>query len=108
MIRSAVSSNVPDTSDATDVVRASENDSFLFNVSDSKAVNVYPTLANAPTQVDIIALLTHSGAHNVTWSGEWGQAHKHSIISRLDLSTLGWTEKNISIQSAHWLMPSTL
>ena len=76
----------PDNSDATDVVRTSQNDVTLIDVRDSNAVNeftppevitslnVYPTLANAPTQADVIALLTHSGARNDTWLGEWGQA----------------------------------
>ena len=72
-------------SNAADVVRASQSDATLNDVSDSNAVNVptplkviaslivYPTLANATTQAEVIALLTHSGAHNVTWSGEWGR-----------------------------------
>ena len=37
-----------------------------------------------------------------------GSNHRHSIISRLNLSPLGRAEKNISVQSAHWLMPSAL
>ena len=63
----------------SDVVRS---DATLINVTDSNAVNVptpreviaslsvYPTLANAPTQADVIVLLTHSGAHIDIWSGE--------------------------------------
>ena len=86
VIRSAVTSNVPNISNATDVVRASLSDATLINVSESNAVNVrtppeaiaslnvYPTLANAPTQADVIALLNHFGAHIKNWSGEWGQA----------------------------------
>ena len=82
MIQSAVTSDGPDISDAADVVRGSQDDTTLIDVSDSNAVNVptlpegiaslnfYPTLANAPTQADVTALLTHSGAHNVSWSGE--------------------------------------
>ena len=86
VIRSAVTSDAPDHSNATDVVRASQGNVTIIDASDSNAVNiptpqevivslnVYPTLANAPTQADVIALLTHPGAFNDTRSGEWGQA----------------------------------
>ena len=84
--RSAVRSDVPDISIATDVVRASLGDDILIDVSSSNAVNVpmplevvaalnvHPTVANTPTQADVIVLLTHSSTHNRTYLGEWGQA----------------------------------
>ena len=37
------------------------------------ASNVSPRLANAPTQADVIALLSHYDTHNKTYSGEAGQ-----------------------------------
>ena len=86
MVRSAITPDVPDNSNTTDVIRTCQNDATLIDVSDLNAMNVptppevitslnvHPTLANVPTQADFITLLTHSGAHNVTWSGEWGQA----------------------------------
>ena len=86
VVRNAATSDVPDISNATDVVRSPQGNATLIDGSDSNAVNVptppevfaslnvYQTLANALTQADVIVLLTQSGAHNKTWSGEWGQA----------------------------------
>ena len=55
---------------------------------------IYPTLANPHTQADVIALLTHSGAHFDTFSGELSQAQivdgtnsKHVVIMR-DISAV--------------------
>ena len=75
-----------DEFNATDVARAYQSHVTLNDVNDSKAVNVpippeviaasnvSPTLTNAPTPADVIALQTHSDIHNKTYSGEWGQA----------------------------------
>ena len=50
------------------------------------------TLANAPTQADVIALLAHSCAHNDPCLGEWGQAQvvdgttSESVVMMRDIS----------------------
>ena len=97
-------SDVPDKSNATEVVRASQGNATLNDVSDSKAVNVptppeviatlnfSPTLPSAPTQADVIVLLSHPGDHYKTYSGEWGQAKvvdgttSESVVMMRDIS----------------------
>ena len=87
------------------MVGVSQGDATLIDVSDSNAVNiptppkvsasmnVHLTLANVPTQANVIALLTHSGAHNVTWSVEWGLAQvvdgttSEPVVMMPDIST---------------------
>ena len=105
LVRSDVMSDVLHSPSATGVLRTSQNDATFIDINDSSAVNVstppeviasmnaYPTPTNIPTQAVVIALLTHSGAHNNTWSGERDQAQvvdgttSELVVMMHDIST---------------------